>query len=285
MATKAADDDAVAVGGVLKYKFTLSSLFYYRHGFSKSSSTVKAERRKSRKFFKPLMIDSQQHKVTVTSSVDAETLIKKLTKSGKHVQIWPEKKEKKPRETNGFHNPKDVGAEAGADGNHDPKNNNSAEKPKPAAAASKGSAGDNQHPEGDQMGGKSQEPDPTQSTSGASNGGNKKKKKKGQNGNPIGPNPETPSGGDTQSLLVPDHARPEASIDLSPPNQPMYPYTPLLYGSPFCGVSYNTTCPSSTSSYYAPTMHFMPPAPPSVPNDNSGEDYYHDDDESGCSIM
>ncbi|KAF6142512.1 hypothetical protein GIB67_039476 [Kingdonia uniflora] len=39
-------------------------------------------------------IDSQQHKVTVTTGdmIDAKTLINKLTKTGKHAELWPEKK-------------------------------------------------------------------------------------------------------------------------------------------------------------------------------------------------
>ncbi|GMI69408.1 hypothetical protein HRI_000610100 [Hibiscus trionum] len=292
MAAKAADEDAV--GGALKYKTWVFKVFIHCEGC----------RKKVKKVLQAIdgvyetKIDSQQHKVTVTSSVDAETLIKKLTKLGKHVELWPEskpeKKDKKPGKTNNNEKQKDGGEEAGGGDKHDPKINNSAEKPKPAAsknggagaAAAKGSARDNQHQAGDQMGGKSEEPHHPQSTNGASNGGNKKKKNKGQKGNPGGPNSETQPGGDIQSATaLPVLARPEASIDLIPPNQPMYPYTPLLYGSPFCGVSYNTTCPSSTSSYYAPTMRYVPPAPPSYPNDKFSEDYYYDDDESGCSIM
>ncbi|KAG1326227.1 heavy metal-associated isoprenylated plant protein 36 [Cocos nucifera] len=37
-------------------------------------------------------IDSQQQKVVVTGNVEAETLIKKLLKTGKHAELWPEKK-------------------------------------------------------------------------------------------------------------------------------------------------------------------------------------------------
>ncbi|PIN00326.1 Copper chaperone [Handroanthus impetiginosus] len=44
-------------------------------------------------------IDSKQHKVTVTGNIDAQTLIKKLVRAGKHAELWPEKaaggKEKK----------------------------------------------------------------------------------------------------------------------------------------------------------------------------------------------
>ncbi|KAL3648699.1 hypothetical protein CASFOL_005102 [Castilleja foliolosa] len=36
-------------------------------------------------------IDSQQHKVTVTGNVNPQTLVKKLVKSGKHAELWPEK--------------------------------------------------------------------------------------------------------------------------------------------------------------------------------------------------
>ncbi|KAG9444763.1 hypothetical protein H6P81_016103 [Aristolochia fimbriata] len=42
-------------------------------------------------------IDSQQHKVTVTGNVDADTLIKRLLKSGKVAELLPEKSEKKDK--------------------------------------------------------------------------------------------------------------------------------------------------------------------------------------------
>nr|XP_010914416.1 heavy metal-associated isoprenylated plant protein 36 [Elaeis guineensis] len=41
-------------------------------------------------------IDSQQQKVVVTGNVEAETLIKKLLKNGKHAELWPEKKLNNP---------------------------------------------------------------------------------------------------------------------------------------------------------------------------------------------
>ncbi|KAJ6848397.1 putative glycine-rich cell wall structural protein 1.0 [Iris pallida] len=41
-------------------------------------------------------IDSQQQKVTVTGNVEAETLIKKLVKTGKHAELWPEPKPSNP---------------------------------------------------------------------------------------------------------------------------------------------------------------------------------------------
>ncbi|RWW86841.1 hypothetical protein BHE74_00004376 [Ensete ventricosum] len=39
-----------------------------------------------------ISVDSQQHKVVVTGNVTAENLIRKLTKSGKHAELWPKQK-------------------------------------------------------------------------------------------------------------------------------------------------------------------------------------------------
>jgi hypothetical protein len=45
-------------------------------------------------------VDSQQHKVTVTGNVEADTLIKKLLRSGKHAELWPEKKKSGKQKNN-----------------------------------------------------------------------------------------------------------------------------------------------------------------------------------------
>lgn len=42
-------------------------------------------------------IDLRQHKVIVTGDIDAETLIRKLEKNGKHAELWPEKAEHKEK--------------------------------------------------------------------------------------------------------------------------------------------------------------------------------------------
>ena len=39
-------------------------------------------------------IDLRQHKVVVTGNVNSETLIRRLTKAGKHAELWPESKAK-----------------------------------------------------------------------------------------------------------------------------------------------------------------------------------------------
>ncbi|KAL8166371.1 hypothetical protein V2J09_007870 [Rumex salicifolius] len=40
-------------------------------------------------------VETKLHKATVTGNVDSETLIRKLEKSGKHAELWPEKTEQK----------------------------------------------------------------------------------------------------------------------------------------------------------------------------------------------
>uniref|UniRef100_A0A5B7ATJ1 Putative pollen-specific leucine-rich repeat extensin-like protein 2 n=1 Tax=Davidia involucrata TaxID=16924 RepID=A0A5B7ATJ1_DAVIN len=44
------------------------------------------------------VIDSQLQKVTATGNVDVDTLIKKLSKIGKHAEPWPENPDKKRKE-------------------------------------------------------------------------------------------------------------------------------------------------------------------------------------------
>lgn len=39
-------------------------------------------------------IDSQQYKVILTGNIEAETLLKKLSKSGKPAQLWPDNSNK-----------------------------------------------------------------------------------------------------------------------------------------------------------------------------------------------
>ncbi|KAK6913783.1 Heavy metal-associated domain, HMA [Dillenia turbinata] len=51
-------------------------------------------------------IDLHQQKVTVAGNVDAETLIKKLNKTGKHAELWPEKANKKGKKSKGKNNEK-----------------------------------------------------------------------------------------------------------------------------------------------------------------------------------
>lgn len=228
-------------------------------------------------------VDSQQHKVTVTGNVEAETLIKKLTKTGKHAELWPEKpdkKEKKPA------NPKNT------DKQQDAKNNETStaedDQKKPTENAdSKGTGNETtDSPVLDQ----SSSTDEAANTTGRSTGG-KKKKKKGQNSNSGDPG-AVPAGNGS-----PDP--PPAAVNLGPAGQQAYPYLPSYYGAPPYAMSFNTANPSPNSSYYVLPMYANnyqpplpepgPPAPPSDPYhayDDYDYDYdYDDDDEVGCSII
>ncbi|XP_059659532.1 heavy metal-associated isoprenylated plant protein 35-like [Cornus florida] len=233
-------------------------------------------------------IDSQQHKVTVTGNVDADTLIKKLMKTGKHAELSPEnfvkekksgKSKKKKKKQNNPENSEE-GSDDEADKNQNALKNEQAEKkPENNAAVEESPEAEDDESE-----------EPAQTTGGGSAGGKKKKKKKkGQSGNSAngagtGSDPPATTGFPTPTGMLDPHT---VSMNLSPPTQHVYPYPPTPYYDPppVYGMSYNTAAyPSTTTSYYAPPMYrYMhnPPPPPSDPINS----YDDDDDESGCSIM
>ncbi|XP_002531871.2 heavy metal-associated isoprenylated plant protein 36 [Ricinus communis] len=270
-------------------------------------------------------IDSQQHKVTVTGNVSAETLIKKLGKSGKHAELWPEKpeiidhKKSGKSKNSGKQKPSEDVPEVGAGKGDNDEQKNPAEKPETVQKASLDNGGGGDHlPEV-----KSEEAvgEDTAANDGSGSGSKKKKKKKkGQNDNNSNTGGNGTSGsGDPASgppaepavsapAAVPDPAPPMTSLNHSPPHHRhlhAYPYVPMYYASPpvagTYGVSYNTAYPSATTSYYAPSMAMhahlysqsaerrQPPAPPSEPINKityyNDRDYYDYDHQGGCSIM
>lgn len=263
-------------------------------------------------------IDSRQHKVTVTGNVDAETLIKKLSRSGKSVELWPEKpadqkKDKKPAEK----------SKGGGGGDH--VNNNKKEKQedqKNSTEPVEGNCIDADDGEDSDKEGPGDECEGAGGGGGGGGEGGKKKKKKkkkkkneGENGGSAPPPPNNGGGKEIGDGSVDAHAHAHAPVlpenkaiskDLiGPPIQHAYPYRhPHMYYSPpppppAYGLSYNTSYPvSTTPSYYvgAPVMpmhaynsypRLPPPPPPSDPIKHYGHD--HDDDEyestGYCSIM
>lgn len=61
----------------------------------------------------------KQQKVVVTGNVDSETLIKKLVKTGKHAELWPEKADsKEKKQSKGKNKEKQSDQEICEDGNH-----------------------------------------------------------------------------------------------------------------------------------------------------------------------
>ncbi|XP_062088261.1 heavy metal-associated isoprenylated plant protein 36-like [Humulus lupulus] len=246
-------------------------------------------------------IDSQQHKVTVTGNVDAETLLKKLLRSGKLAELWPEikpsakkkfGKSKKQKAADNSNNTPDQEA-ANDDGDDKAAKNDGCGNDMDGKEANEDD-GENDEADGD-IGGEG---------GGGNNEGTKKKKKKkkkkggqnGNSGNAGGDNPGefSPGGapvemGPMNMTSVNHHGPPIQHVFPYPP-PPTYSYQqahPVMYG-----MSYNTTYPSPNASYFAPSMHgdymFSHSDMYPLPFDHSFHTYSDgddDDDETGCSIM
>lgn len=262
------------------------------------------------------VVDSEEHKVTVTGNVDGDQLVKKLLKSGKQAELLPQttqqvekspNKSKKNKPQNQPKNkPENKPESPDQDGgitNKETKNGsgqNPVEKPEP------GNTGESVVED---------------VVSGNVNGGGKKKKK-GKNGNNNTPNgggngnngatnapiggevgaPKQVSGMSPNPNPVPQ--LPIGPINVGPPLEHLYPYPPNPYPvtpypvvpPPVYGLSYNTAYPTSSSSYYAPPMYDYsysrsypypyyapPPMDQAMPFTTNG--YDHEEDESACSIM
>ncbi|XP_020212400.1 heavy metal-associated isoprenylated plant protein 36 [Cajanus cajan] len=253
-------------------------------------------------------VDSLQHKVTVTGNVDAETLIKRLSRSGKLVELWPEKPVENKKDNS--NNKKSGKSNKGGDVNKEKENQKNSEQVADDGGGSNEGCKDDAGEDSDKGG----HSDECEEGGGGGEGGKKKKKKKkkknkgenGGSGTGSSSAPNNNGGGEESSkvdAIVPSNlASSVAHKDLiSPPIQHAYPYPhPHMYYSPppAYGLSYNTAYPISSASYYvgAPIMpmhayttaysRMPPPPPPSDPIMHYGDDeeeYY----EGGgyCSIM
>ncbi|KAL1548447.1 heavy metal-associated isoprenylated plant protein 36-like isoform X1 [Salvia divinorum] len=203
-------------------------------------------------------IEAQQQRVTVTGNVDAQTLIKKLVKTGKHAELWPEKP-KPPKKK-------------GNDNETDPKSAENTEEEEDdlhVKISSPRLAGGNggptvkfmleQPPENASSGDK---PPPSENKGG---GGGKKKKRRGRKGNNSntsgGNNAGAPGNGAASStgLEIPKVGITQAvdQINVSPPPpQNAYP----SYGAPQQAyvMSYNAAYPSAPGApgyYVAPSPY------------------------------
>ena len=244
-------------------------------------------------------VNSLLHKVTVTGNVDAETLIKRLSRSGRVVELWPEKPpEKKDNQKSGKSNKGGAG-----DANKEKEDQKNSEPDSDGGGSNEGSKdapGEDSDKEGHSY--------ECEEGGGGGEGGKKKKKKKkkknkGENGGSASATPNNNGGGEEISkveALVPSNLDTSFTPKdlISPPIQHAYPYPPQVYypPPPAYGLSYNTAYPvSSTASYYvgAPIMpmhayttpysRLPPPPPPSDPIKHYVEDEYESD--GYCSIM
>ncbi|WCJ21366.1 Heavy metal transport/detoxification superfamily protein [Euphorbia peplus] len=204
-------------------------------------------------------IDSQHHKVTVTGvNIDADTLVKKLTSSGKHAQLWPD-------QNNNNNNKSKKGGDGTTASDHDAQNH-----PQQKLDSIPKTETHTNHINEDAARGSGPK--------------NKNKKKKGKNGNSN----DSSGGLGSPAELVEEPV--PAAINPSH-HQDAFPYMPMYYAPLPPAVHYNTTYPTDTSHIYA-----YPP-PLSDPNyvfntrnshyaDYSYDyDYDYDDDHPGCSIM
>uniref|UniRef100_A0A7N0UJ09 HMA domain-containing protein n=1 Tax=Kalanchoe fedtschenkoi TaxID=63787 RepID=A0A7N0UJ09_KALFE len=208
-------------------------------------------------------IDSQQHRVTVTGNVEAETLIKKLQKTGKHAALLPEEPKKKSA---GKMQKKEGDLDGG--GKAVDEATSEKHKNKTDGATATGNSGDNDLEDGK----KTEAPGVDESSAvdikcpssdpaaAAAKDGYNKKKKKGKKNNSE--NQGVGEKGSDPLVTSPANSTGTMAVDLiSPPNPNMniYPsYHPTNYPPMSYMMSYNTAYSIPTASHYAP----LPPAAP-----------------------
>lgn len=229
-------------------------------------------------------IDVKQHKVIVTGNVEADTLIRKLIKSGKNAELWPEpapeQKEKKARKS------KKKEKENEGDSTSEEEDNEEEEEDQNDQSA----PDVNKHPVkveviGDPTGkfpgtgavmvagGVGNQPQAEKkegdNTSGAektgSGGKRKKRKKKGRKTVTVAEQPGGGGGGGPTGPRPPDHYPGPPSTNLGPlPGYPQFPPhyhppshspvpVPVSMPMPMYAINHNTTYPTTryTTSYYA----------------------------------
>ncbi|KAF3456208.1 hypothetical protein FNV43_RR00858 [Rhamnella rubrinervis] len=251
-------------------------------------------------------IDSQQQRVTVTGNVDVQTLIKKLTKTGKHAEImWPEKltagKENKSRKVKNGDKEKHPESSQSCrhDQNlddHDQRNQcNKVEANKLSSAININNESDaakisrkGQREESNSEGKSPEESPPEENSptmdhkgSGSDNGagknGSKKKKRKGQKGN----NNDASSSGSTNAgkpavtgSQTPIDGANQAvynSQDLNHTRQSSYTYPSPGYYPLVYVASYRTTHPSDSK---LPCPSYNPSSPYTYPNTHTESEMY-----------
>ncbi|KAL0414725.1 UNVERIFIED_CONTAM: Heavy metal-associated isoprenylated plant protein 35 [Sesamum radiatum] len=223
-------------------------------------------------------IDSQQQKVTVTGNIDAQTLIKKLVKTGKHAELWPEKppsagKEKKPGKGNC--NEKENDSKSSENSEEEEEENPSEQgnthhnlQVKVSSPRTNGGptvkfvdpvSVDNKPPENHAVGEKS----PAAETIGSANGGEKnsgggggqgggkkKKKKKGRKGKNSNAGPAPNGAAASTGVEIPNPSPTSENVYHYPPS-----YAPQQQQAYV--VSYNAAHPTANG---APS-YYMPPSP------------------------
>lgn len=252
-----------------------------------------------------ITIDSQQQKVTVTGNIDAETLIKKLVKTGKHAEMWPENpaaKEKKPEK------PKNEGEKDENSSDEDEENPNERPQEEGKVINNVKEGGPTvmfcpgmpeNHPSGNKP--PVVEQKPGENSGGAAGGAKKKKKKKkkGQNGNNANQGANANGGvqntGTGNVVVGPPQVHDQVNSNPTIPYPYQYPTSCVMpQAQPVYVMSYNTSQPrvSAGPSYYVQSTPYTYStyAEPeminmrSTPSDSSFE-IFSDENPHGCYIM
>ncbi|KAJ0501563.1 putative heavy metal-associated domain, HMA, heavy metal-associated domain superfamily [Helianthus annuus] len=234
-----------------------------------------------------IVIERQNQRVVVTGDVTPESLLRKLVKSGKHAELWPENPQNLSRRTEKV---SEFGGKVAGEKKVEEKKTES------------GSASDSAAP-----------PVVEKQTGddGAAVGGGEEKKKKKKKKEKEGQKSNLNSIGEASSSAPPQQTKIRSS-NQSPPRQHGYKYLePYHHGpppAPVYTVSYNTAHPpvnSYTASYYAAAppqsyaySHYgsamAPPPPLSVPSDyyesyaqQQGDSFemFSDENPNGCYVM
>lgn len=214
--------------------------------------------------------------MTVTGNVDAQTLIKKLVKTGKHAELWPEKPAAAKEKKAGKGNEKENGENSEEEEEEQTADNGGNLHVKISSPRLGGGNGAptvkfmvEQPPENAPAG---EKPQPPENKGGGGGGGGKKKKRRGRKGNNTnnnsgnsnsssgGNNAGAPCNGAPSStgLEVPRVGFTQAvdQINLSPPSQNGYHYPHPSYAAPQQAyvVSYNAAHPAAAGAagYYVP---------------------------------
>ncbi|KAJ4825990.1 hypothetical protein Tsubulata_033214 [Turnera subulata] len=237
-------------------------------------------------------IDPQLQRVTVTGNIGAETLIKKLSKTGKHAELWPEKlstKEKAAGKGNNMHKAEDpnsvqkrchdgmkkFGGEGGLSEEEAKNHCNTQEK----------STGEELHAEVNKV-------TETEGSEGAKSDG-KKKKNKGKNASKVSQGTSGSGlGSPSNSGTTVETGYYNQFVSPSNLNLTRQHSVPLPQGFHIPSVShassYNYMAYPREST--APFYHVPPPYPYVHPNTQQATtlDSFHifrDDNVDGCSIM
>ncbi|XP_020584825.1 heavy metal-associated isoprenylated plant protein 35-like [Phalaenopsis equestris] len=235
-------------------------------------------------------IDSQQQKVTVTGNVDADTLIKKLVKSGKHAELWPEKKP-------AAQTPSPAGT--------------GKQNKKKGGAAAKTDEQENSQPASDAENSSATEHTPKSDGETHNNNGNETKKsntKAVESGATSSP-PEKIAGEEAEKSSASGGSKKKGKIsqntaaESKPQNQipgisyhiPAYPTPPPAYI-----LSYSTAQPVASyggAAYYPSAMHHsnyifsghhQPTGThyiPAMPTAPLSSDLFSDENDAGCTVM